>query len=127
MELFFSVIKMIVFLIVIIYTINWSLKYLNRYTSQTSDTIQVIQRLGVSKTSSIAIVKILEQYYVMSLSEHQNQIIRILTPEEVLQYQTTLTPEVEPFVPSAFLDLVKSKVEQLTKKKEDQKHENHKK
>ena len=77
MELFFSVIKMIVFLIVIIYTINWSLKYLNRYTSQTSDTIQVIQRLGVSKTSSIAIVKILEQYYVMSLSEHQNQIIRI--------------------------------------------------
>ncbi len=127
MELFFSVIKMIVFLIVIIYTINWSLKYLNRYTSQTSDTIQVIQRLGVSKTSSIAIVKILEQYYVMSLSEHQNQIIRILTPEEVLQYQTTLTPEVEPFVPSAFSDLVKSKVEQLTKKKEDQKHENHKK
>lgn len=127
MELFFSVIKMIVFLIVIIYTINWSLKYLNRYTSQTSDTIQVIQRLGVSKNSSIAIVKILEQYYVMSLSEHQNQIIRILTPEEVLQYQTTLTPEVEPFVPSAFSDLVKSKVEQLTKKKEDQKHENHKK
>lgn len=127
MELFFSVIKMIVFLIVIIYTINWSLKYLNRYTSQTSDTIQVIQRLGVSKTSSIAIVKILEQYYVMSLSEHQNQIIRILTPEEVLQYQTTLTPEVEPFVPSAFSDLVKCKVEQLTKKKEDQKHENHKK
>ena len=127
MELFFSVNKMIVFLIVIIYTINWSLKYLNRYTSQTSDTIQVIQRLGVSKTSSIAIVKILEQYYVMSLSEHQNQIIRILTPVEVLQYQTTLTPEVEPFVPSAFSDLVKSKVEQLTKKKEDQKHENHKK
>ena len=127
MELFFSVIKMIVFLIVIIYTINWSLKYLNRYTSQTSDTIQVIQRLGVSKNSSIAIVKILEQYYVMSLSEQQNQIIRILTPEEVLQYQATLTPEVEPFVPSAFSDLVKCKVEQLTKKKEDQKHENHKK
>lgn len=127
MELFFSVIKMIVFLIVIIYTINWSLKYLNRYTSQTSDTIQVIQRLGVSKNSSIAIVKILEQYYVMSLSEQQNQIIRILTPEEVLRYQATLTPEVEPFVPSAFSDLVKSKVEQLTKKKEDQKHENHKK
>ena len=73
------------------------------------------------------IVKILEQYYVMSLSEHQNQIIRNLTPEEVIQYQTTLTPEVEPFVPSAFSDLVKSKVEQLTKKKEVQKHENHKK
>lgn len=127
MELFFSVIKMIVFLIVIIYTINWSLKYLNRYTNQTSDAIQVIQRLGVNKSSSLAIVKILDQYYIMSLSEQQNQIIKILSPEEVLHYQSTLEPQVEPFVPSAFSDLVKSKVEQLTKKKEDQKHENHKK
>lgn len=127
MELFFSVIKMIVFLLVIIYAINWSLKYLNRYTNQRSDAIQVIQRLGVNKSSSIAIVKILEQYYVMSLSEQQNQIIKILSPEEVLQYQETLEPQVEPIVPSAFSDLVKSKVEQLTKKKEDQKNENHKK
>lgn len=127
MELFFSVIKMIVFLIVIIYAINWSLKYLNRYTNQTSDAIQVIQRLGVNKSSSLAIVKILDQYYIMSLSEQQNQIIKILSPEEVLNYQSTLDPQVEPFVPSAFSDLVKSKVEQLTKKKEDQKHENRKK
>ncbi|MHC5269551.1 flagellar biosynthetic protein FliO [Enterococcus sp. LJL98] len=119
MELFFSVLKMIVFLLVIIYAINWSLKYLNRYTNQSADAIQVIQRLGVNKSSSIAIVKILDQYYIMSLSEHQNQIIKILSPEEVLQYQATLAPQTEPFVPSAFSELVKSKVEQLTKKKEE--------
>ncbi|MEG0293542.1 hypothetical protein [Enterococcus sp.] len=126
MELFFSVLKMIIFLIVIIYAINWTLKYLNRYTNQSSEVIEVIQRLGVSKSSSIAIVKILDQHYIMSLSENQNQIIKILTAEEVAAYEATLKSPVEPIVPEAFANLVQKSVAQLTKKKEDQKHGNFK-
>lgn len=127
MELFFSVLKMIIFLIVIIYAINWTLKYLNRYTNQSSEVIEVIQRLGVSKSSSIAIVKILDQHYVMSLSETQNQIIKILTAEEVAAYEATFKPTKEPIVPEAFSSLLKKSMDQLTKKKEDQKHGNRKK
>lgn len=126
MELFFSVLKMIIFLIVIIYAINWTLKYLNRYTNQSSEVIEVIQRLGVSKSSSIAIVKILDQHYIMSLSENQNQIIKILTAEEVAAYEATLKSPAEPIVPEAFANLVQKSVAQLTKKKEDQKHGNFK-
>lgn len=126
MELFFSVLKMIIFLIVIIYAINWTLKYLNRYTNQSSEVIEVIQRLGVSKSSSIAIVKILDQHYIMSLSDNQNQIIKILTAEEVAAYEATLKSPAEPIVPEAFANLVQKSVAQLTKKKEDQKHGNFK-
>ncbi|HIZ52982.1 MAG TPA: flagellar biosynthetic protein FliO [Candidatus Enterococcus avicola] len=127
MELFFSVLKMIIFLIVIIYAINWTLKYLNRYTNQSSEVIEVIQRLGVSKSSSIAIVKILDQHYLMSLSETQNQIIKILTAEEVTAYEATFKPTTEPIVPEAFSSLLKKSMDQLTKKKEEHKHENLKK
>ena len=118
---------MIIFLIVIIYAINWTLKYLNRYTNQSSEAIEVIQRLSVSKSSSLAIVKILDQHYIMSLSESQNQIIKVLTTEEVAAYQETLNPTVEPFVPEAFSSLVKKSMDQLTKKKEERSNENHKK
>ena len=126
MELFFSVIKMIVFLVVIIYAINWSLKYLNPYTNQPSDAFQVLQRLSVSKASSLALVKMLDQYYLMSLSEQQNQIIKILTPEEVAAYQAKNVAQTTKPVPNQFSDLVNKSMKQLSKKKEEAKHENHK-
>lgn len=77
-----SIIQMIVMLLVVIYLINISLKYLAKHSQSSSAMMQIIQKVPVTKTSALAIVKILDQYYVMSLAEHQNQILRELTAEE---------------------------------------------
>lgn len=77
-----SIIQMIVMLLVVIYLINISLKYLAKYSRQSSPAMQVIQKIPVTKTSALAIVKILDQYYVMSIAEQKNEILRTLTPTE---------------------------------------------
>lgn len=77
-----SIIQMIVMLLVVIYLINISLKYLAKYNRQNSPVMQVIQKIPMTKTSALAIVKIIDQYYVMSISEQKNEILRTLTPAE---------------------------------------------
>jgi flagellar protein FliO/FliZ len=88
MDTFFSLIKMIAFLLIILYLINVSLKYLNRYTNQQNNQLRILQKIAVSKTSSIGIVQILDKYYVMSFSEQQNQILKELSEEEATVLMT---------------------------------------
>lgn len=86
METFLSLVKMIGFLLLILYLINISLKYLNRYTNQHNHQLRILQKIAVSKSSSIGIVQIMDKCYVMSFSEQQNQIIKELTPEEMAAF-----------------------------------------
>ena len=83
MDLIFPIIKMVVFLIVILYLVVQALKFLNKQMNPENSILQVIQRISVSKSSSIAIVKMFDRYYVMSISENQNQIIKELTLDEI--------------------------------------------
>jgi flagellar protein FliO/FliZ len=86
-----SIIQTIVMLLVVIYLINISLKLLAKHGTQKDATIQIIQKIAVTKTSALAIVKIVDQYYVMSLADQQNQIIRELTPAEQVQVAADIT------------------------------------
>ena len=59
-----------------------SLKYLNRFTSQANENFRVMKKIAVTKSSSLAIVLIIDKYYVMSFSEQENKIIKELSKEE---------------------------------------------
>lgn len=122
MEIIFLLVKMIVFLFVLLYGANQLLRYLNNRTHQNGGkSLQVLERIAVSKSSSIGIVKILDKYYVMSLSEQTNEVIRELTPEEVQKYRASqVSSEI---VPKQFSQLIQKKTEQLARRKRNSSNE----
>lgn len=128
MDLVVPIIKMVIFLLIILYLISQSLKFLNKQINPENEILQVVQRISVSKTSSIAIVKMFEKYYVMSISEQQNQIIKELSAEEVLQlkqHQQLLKQQQK--TPADFSKILKKEVQQLLEKKGSQGNDKQKK
>lgn len=121
MDTFFSLVKLIGFLILILYLINLSLKYLNRYTSQQNAQLRILQKVAVSKSSSIGIVQILDRCYVMSFSEQQNQILKELTTEEAAQLLAQLSDPATPQAALNFSEWVGKAKSQLEKKRGKQK------
>ncbi|GAJ26323.1 flagellar biosynthesis protein FliZ [Liquorilactobacillus sucicola DSM 21376 = JCM 15457] len=117
MEIFFSLIKISVFLLIIIYLINVSLKYLNKYTNQTNNTFQILRKIAVSKTSSIGIVQIVDKYYVMSFSEQQNQILKELTAEEAAKFLASMKLAASGKEKPEFADVLKKVTKKLSNKK----------
>lgn len=85
MDIYITVFKTIVFLIIIIFMINICLKTLGKYTNQSKKNFRIIQKIAVSKTSSIGIVQVIDTYYVMSFSENHNEILKELNDYEVAQ------------------------------------------
>ena len=63
-------------------TVICGLLYLNRFTSQANENFRVVKKIAVTKSSSLAIVLIVDKYYVMSFSEQENKIIKELSKEE---------------------------------------------
>lgn len=92
------VLRSIFALIIIIWLANVLLKQLNKYTQSQSKSIQIIERFSISKNSSLAIVKIVETYYLMSFNESSNEILKEFSEEEVdevlaiIKDQTALNP-----------------------------------
>lgn len=118
--MFFSVIKLIVFLLIIIYLINISLKYLAKYSNQASNKLRIIQKLNVTKTSAIGIVQIGEKYYVMSLAEQQNQIISELTASEAATFMTTTNEALKTTAASQkFSQILQTTTKKLSKGKKE--------
>ncbi|KRM88638.1 hypothetical protein [Liquorilactobacillus vini] len=78
-------IKMIIGLVIVIYLINIFLKFLNHYSLTTNKAFRILQKIPVSKSSSIGIVQILDHVYVMSFSESQNEILFELSTQETQQ------------------------------------------
>lgn len=77
------VLRSIFALILIIWLANVLLGKLNKYTQGQSKSIQIIERFSISKNSSLAIVKIVATYYLMSFNEGSNEILKEFTADEV--------------------------------------------
>jgi flagellar protein FliO/FliZ len=82
MGMLFTVVKLIIGLLIVVYLINIFLKFLNHYSLQTNKTFRILQKIPVSKSSSIGIVQIVDRVYVMSFSEQQNQILFEMPADE---------------------------------------------
>lgn len=90
MESFLYVVRSIVALVVVIWLANVVLKYLNKYSNNTTKSIQIVERISVSKTSSLAIVKIVGNYYLMSFSENSSETIKQFSEAEVKEIEAKL-------------------------------------
>lgn len=90
MESFLYVVRSIVALVVVIWLANVVLKYLNKYSNHTTKSIQIVERISVSKTSSLAIVKIVGNYYLMSFSENSSETIKQFSEAEVKEIEAKL-------------------------------------
>lgn len=92
------VLRSIFALIIIIWLANVLLRQLNKYTQGQSKSIQIIERFSISKNSSLAIVKIVERYYLMSFNDSSNEILKEFAANEVdemlevMQDQTASSP-----------------------------------
>ena len=120
MDLIFPIIKMVVFLIVILYLVVQALKFLNKQMNPENSILQVIQRISVSKSSSIAIVKMFDRYYVMSISENQNQIIKELTLDEIQLLKAFQKEQLlkQSQLPKEFQKLLNKEINILQKRKD---------
>lgn len=87
MDLFLYTLRSIIALIGVLWLVNFVLKYIDRYANKQTKSIQVIERASVSKSSSIAIVKVMEQYYVMSISENSTEILEKLSDEDIINLE----------------------------------------
>lgn len=65
---------------------NITLKLIGKKLQGGGRSIQILEKVQVYTGSSIAVVKVMEGYYLMSLSEHGNTIISELKGEELEKY-----------------------------------------
>ena len=75
--------KSVVALLIIIVAANFLLQKMNRLSSKSSSNMQIIERMAVSRTSSICIVEIMGKYYLMSCTEQHNEILKELDETEM--------------------------------------------
>lgn len=98
-----SIVRTILALVIIIWLANLLLGKLNHYMEKQSRSIEIIERFSITKNSSLAIVKIVNSYYLMSFSEDSNEILKEFTAEEVYEIVEVMK-EQETRDPSQFID-----------------------
>jgi len=74
--------QMLVALSVTVLLANFLLKKLNNVSRSSSEVIKVIERVPVSKSSSLSIVQVESEYMLMSISETKSEVIKTFTQEE---------------------------------------------
>lgn len=82
MDTILALIRVILGLAVVLLLLILTLKYLNRFTNQMDSHFKIVKKIAVTKESSLAIVLIVDTYYVMSFSEHGSEIIKELTENQ---------------------------------------------
>ncbi|MEC6747127.1 flagellar biosynthetic protein FliO [Marinilactibacillus sp. XAAS-LB27] len=82
--------QMVAALIFIIVLANYLLKKLNRINQGNSKAIKIIERVPVSKNSSLCIVQVGSQYFLMSFSDQSSEVIKEFTQEEKEDIQQRL-------------------------------------
>ena len=90
MESFIYILRSIGGLIVVIWLANVVLRFLNNVNNGEMKSIQVVERLSVNKTSSLAIVKIVNEYYLMSFSEQKTETLQKFSAEEAAEIEKRL-------------------------------------
>lgn len=83
------VFKSMAALIVIIIAANYLIKQLNQLAMKSARNIKVIERLPLSKTSSLYIIEVVGRYYLMSGTEQNNEILKELDGAELERYIET--------------------------------------
>lgn len=77
-----DMLQMIASLVVIVFLANFLLRKLNKFQQPSSQVIKIIERVQVSKTSSLCIVQVESDYMLMSISDTSNEVIKTFTKEE---------------------------------------------
>lgn len=107
------ILRSIFALILIIWLANVLLRKLSKYMQGQSTTIQVIERFSTSKKSSLAIVKIVNNYYLMSFNENNSEILKEFAADEVDDIKNVLREQEhaksEPFFTEIDFEKMKSK------------------
>lgn len=80
---FLTMFQTIVVLIIVIILANISLKLINRNFQMKGKIVKIIEKTPISSNSSLAVVKIIDCYYLMSFSEKENTILKELEKAEV--------------------------------------------
>ena len=98
MESFIYILRSILALIVVVWVANIALRYLNKLSVHDKKSIQIVERISVSKASSLAIVKIVNDYYLMSFSDKSTEMLQKFTPEEVIEIKERIkvNPTMDP-------------------------------
>lgn len=98
MESFIYILRSILALIVVVWVANIALRYLNNLSIHDKKSIQIVERISVSKASSLAIVKIVNDYYLMSFSDNSTETLQKFTPEEVIEIEKRIemNPTMDP-------------------------------
>lgn len=77
------IVRSIFALAAIILLANFILKKLQDYSTNQNQSIEILERVSVTKASALALVKVGGQIYLMSLTENDSEILRELSTEEV--------------------------------------------
>ena len=77
------IVRSIFALAAIILLANFILKKLQDYSTNQNQSIEILERVSVTKASALALVKVGSQIYLMSLTENDSEILRELSTEEV--------------------------------------------
>ena len=95
MTSFFLLIKTIVFLLAIILLIRITLIYVDKYSKNKSQNIKIIEKVSLGKDTSIVIVFLCGNYFLMSISQTENKIIKELNDAEVKELEMKILLEQE--------------------------------
>lgn len=95
MTSFFLLIKTIVFLLAIILLIRITLIYVDKYSKNKSQNIKIIEKVSLGKDTSIAIIFLCGNYFLMSISQTENKIIKELNDAEVKELEMKILLEQE--------------------------------
>ncbi len=85
-QMLLSFFKMIFVLILVILIANVTLKFLNSKINSKGRMIKIVEKISVDAHSSIGIVQIMGDYYLMSFTEKENLILKDLSKDDVDQY-----------------------------------------
>lgn len=115
--------QMLFVLFLIIILANFLLKRLDRMNQVRSKAIKIIERVPVSKSSSLCIVQIGTQYMLMSFSESGNEVIKEFSQKEKEDIQKRIHQQTQDTKNITDLKKItgdlKGKYGQLKKKYED--------
>lgn len=81
-----NLIKTIFVLIGVIFLANYLLKLLNNFMLKQNKAMKIHEKLTVGNNSSIGIVEIMGNFYLMSFTSNENNILKELEKEEVMKY-----------------------------------------
>lgn len=90
-----DLLQMLIALSATVLLANYLLKKLNNVSHSKSEVIKVIERVPVSKTSSLSIVQVDSEYLLMSISETKSEVIKTFTQDEKEAIQKRLSENKE--------------------------------